>query len=185
MLMRNWYEWVDTDIIDTQKPLKELWWVAIVIKVKESIDDTKSKVLMIVENQLKPWKKIGQLSVPFWTIEDWEDKFETLERELWEELWLIINHLHFTQKGKFDMVVEYWDINIKVNLFVFYLTLIWKPKIKNENPDEIKKIVLQDCDELEKLDESEIRPWTKESLDIVDNRNNWKIIYVKDGEYIK
>ncbi len=182
--MKNWYIWIDIDKIDIQKPLKELWWVAIVIEVKESLEDIKWKVLMIIENQSKPWKKIWQLSVPFWTIEDWESKLQTLERETKEELWLIIDENRFTEKGKYIMYVDYWEINIKVDLYVFYLLLIWKPDIKNENPDEIKDIVLQDCDKLKKLNRYEIRPWTEESLDIVDNLNDWKIIYVRNGEYI-
>ena len=163
---------------------KEIWWVAVVIEVKAIVENSRSQISFIIENEVKPWKTPWQLSIPFWTIEE-DDKLpiNTAVREVKEELWLEIDKSLFQQKWELTMYVNTEEGKIKVNIYVFHVLLSEKPNFKNNNSKEIRDIFLMDTSKLVEMESNKIRPWTKESLEIIEGHYEEISISVKDWLY--
>jgi len=157
---------------------KEVSWVAI------EIINIEWKILYIIEWNTKSWKKENQISLPMWTIENWEQPMDTLIRELKEEVLIDV----LKEGIDINEIKEVWDFvmyvdRIKINIKKYQLILEKNIDYWNPESDEIKDVFWEDKDFLKEKNISNIRPWVFEILE-KNNVDNCQIVFIKDWEYI-
>ena len=169
------------DKIDSLSITKEIEGVAAVIK------DFSGRILMVVENENKSWKKKGQLSIPMETVEEWESLDDALKRWLKEELWFDLDKeewlykLVFSERNVPFLVKTDKDL-ILVRLYMYNLCIDDDlsnrlSKFKNWEIKEVKQIPFGDIFSW-KL--SNLRPGVKEALFGFSGH----VPVIKDGEYV-
>jgi 8-oxo-dGTP pyrophosphatase MutT (NUDIX family) len=142
---------------------------------------------MVVENEDKPWKKKGQLSIPMETVEKWEYLDEALKRWLKEELWFDLDKekwlydLVFSERNVPFLVKTDKDL-ILVRLYMYNLCVEDElsnrlSKFKNWEIKEVKQIPFGDIFSW-KL--KNLRPGVKEALFGFSGH----VPVIKDGEYV-
>ena len=168
------------DKISNLSITKEVKGVVAVIK------NFSNKILMVVENENKSWKKKGQLSVPMETVEKWELLDEALKRWLKEELWFNLDKekwlyklvsseriVPFLVKSDKDLIL------VKLYMYNLYVEDKLLEQLLNFKSKEIKEVKQIPFSDIFSWKVKNLRPGTKEVLFGTD-----KIPVVENGEYV-
>ena len=146
------------------------------------VEDAQWNLVMVVENEKKPWKKPGQLSFVMETVERWETDWQALLRGLREELWIqkldkldilpqdLIIPLYVYDSDKQQSIIVY------LSVFMVQLSSTIEEQLKNFTSNEIKQVKVFSLEDF--LNQSKFRPWVKEAF-------TWKetVTVIVDGEY--
>jgi len=158
-------------------------WVAIIVK------DTEWNLVMVLENENKPWKKAWQYSIPMETVEKWETNEQTINRWLKEELWLSTIKKEHTKKLFSSLIFNVekdWEI-LPIKLSVYEVILLHKDleKVLHFTNCEVKKVELMKINDILKLYlKNKLRPVV---MEIIIRWYKWisvkTIPFIKQGQY--
>ena len=151
-------------------PSPEITGVGIIITVWELRD----KVIFVVENTSKRWKLQWQKSIPFETMEIWENPAQTASRWVDEELGISINIEDFSVLWEFSLYVKSAIKHTKIAVVIVHAH-VEDISIDNKPCDEILEKWIIDIWDLLALWDSEIRPCVKEAFALHRGETVWDI----------
>ena len=146
--------------------MKSIEWVLCFVEVKD-VPHSKAGdiwVVLIINGQDKDRKRRWQLQLAWWWIEGNESHVECIQREVADELSLVLDDTSFSEiwEDKFSMMwYKTWEeILITVNLMYTSISHDDFLRIKSHTNDETLKIIVMELNEVMVLSEEWLRPGT-------------------------